>query len=79
MTNEPGRSDRPVVPKKFPNNAGQLAREEREGRGLAKGKLLRQNASRTPSRNEAAPARERVRQAPKKDKKLRFTALLDHL
>jgi len=79
MTNEPGKSDRPVVPKKSPNNAGQPATEGMEGRGLAKGNLPQQNASRTPSRNDALSALERVRQAAKEDKKLRFTALLHHI
>ena len=50
-----------------------------EGRGLAKGNLPQQNASRTPSRNDALRALERVRQAAKEDKKLRFTALLHHI
>jgi group II intron reverse transcriptase/maturase len=50
-----------------------------EGRGLAKGNLPQQNASRTPSRTDAPSALERVRQAAKGDKKLRFTALLHHI
>src|SRR3989442_1555904 len=50
-----------------------------EGRGLAKGNLPQQNASRTPSRNNAPSALERVRQAAKGDKQLRFTALLHHI
>jgi retron-type reverse transcriptase len=50
-----------------------------EGRGLAEGNRLQQNASRTPRRNDAPSALERVRQAAKKDKKLRFTALLHHI
>jgi RNA-directed DNA polymerase len=79
MTNGPGKSDRPTVPEKSPNNAGQLAAEGREGRGLAKGNLAQQNASRTPSREDALSALERVRQAAAKDKKLRFTALLHHI
>src|SRR5271157_2805197 len=79
MTNGPGKSDRPTVPEKFPNNAGQPAAEGMEGRGLAKGNLPQQNASRTPSRTNAPSALERVRQAAKKDKKLRFTALLHHI
>src|SRR6266852_5642615 len=79
MTNGPGKSDRPTVPGKFPNNAGQPATEGMEGRGLAKGNLPQQNASRTPSREDALSALERVRQAAKKDKKLRFTALLHHI
>jgi RNA-directed DNA polymerase len=84
MTNKPGKSDRPAVPGKSPNNAesapqGRAAAEGTEGRGLAKGNLLEQNASRTPSRTDAPSALERVRQAAKKDKKLRFTALLHHI
>ncbi len=79
MMNGPGKSDSPVVPEKSPNNTGQPAAEGREGRGLAKGNLLQQNASRTPSRGDAPSALERVRQAAGKDKKLRFTALLHHI
>ncbi len=79
MTNGPGKSDRPTVPEKSPNNAGQPATEGMEGRGLAKGNLPQQNASRTPSREDARSALERVRQAAAKDKKLRFTALLHHI
>src|SRR5258707_1034127 len=74
MTNGPGKADRPVVPEKSPNKAGQPVAEEMEGSGLAKGNLPQQNASRTPSRNDASSALERVRQAAGKDKKLRFTA-----
>src|SRR6267378_3977512 len=79
MTNGPGKSDRPTVPGKSPNNAGQPATEGMEGRGLAKGNLPQQNASRTPSREDALSALERVRQAAAKDKKLRFTGLLHHI
>src|ERR1700694_2123802 len=79
MTNGPGKSDRPTVPEKSPNNAGQSAAEGMEGRGLAKGNLPQQNASRTPSREDALSALERVRQAVKQDKKDRFTALPHHI
>jgi RNA-directed DNA polymerase len=79
MMKEPGKSDRPAVPAKSPNQAGQPVAEGMEGRGLAKGNLPQQNASRTPSRKDALSALERVRQAAKKDKKLRFTALLHHV
>src|SRR5881409_280852 len=79
MTNGPGKSDRPVVPEKSSNNAGQPAAEGMEGKGLAKGNLPQQNASRTPSRKDAPSELERVRQAAGKDKKLRFTALLHHI
>ena len=77
--NGPGQSDRPVVPAKSPNNAGATAAEEMEGRGLAKGNLSQQNAPRTPSRNGARSALERVREAAERDKKVRFTALLHHI
>jgi RNA-directed DNA polymerase len=79
MMNEHGKSDRPVVPAKSPNKAGQPAAEGREGSGLAKGNLQQQNASRTPSRTDAPSALERVRQAASKDKEVRFTALLHHI
>jgi RNA-directed DNA polymerase len=79
MMNELGKSDRPEVPGKSPNNARPLAAEGTEGRGLAKGNLSQQNASRTLSRADAPSALERARQAAKKDKKLRFTALLHHI
>src|SRR6202158_2423965 len=79
MMNGPGKSDRPVVPEKSPNKAGQPVAEGTEGRGLAKGNLPQQNASRTPSREDALSALERVRQAAAKDKKLRLKALLHHL
>src|SRR5579864_5752936 len=79
MTNESGKSDSPAVPAKSLNNAGHPAAEGMEGRGLAKGNLPQQNASRTPSRTDALNALERVRQAAKKDRQLRFTALLHHI
>ena len=87
MTNGLGKSDRPTVPEKSPNNAGKAvhyvqakpAAEGVEGRGLAKGNLPQQNASRIQSRSDAPSALERVRQAAAKDKKLRFTALLHHI
>jgi len=79
MMDGPEKSDRPTVPRKSPNNPGQPGAEGMEGSGLAKGNLPQQNASRTPSREDARSALERVRQAAKKDKQLRFTALLHHI
>jgi group II intron reverse transcriptase/maturase len=64
---------------KSPNNAGQPVAEEMEGRGLAKGILRQQNASRTQCRKGAPSALERVRQAARRDRKMRFTALLHHI
>jgi RNA-directed DNA polymerase len=79
MMKGPGKSDRPVVPEKSPNKAGPPVAEGTEGRGLAKGNQPQQNASRTPSREDALSALERVRQAARNDSKLRFTALLHHI
>ena len=79
MTNGPGKSDRPRVPEKSPNNAGQPTTEGTEGRGLAKGNLRQQNASRTPSRTDALSVLERVRQVAKQDTQMRFTAFLHHI
>jgi RNA-directed DNA polymerase len=79
MMNEHGKSDRPAVPAKSPNKAGQPAAEGMEGSGLTKGNLPQQNASRTPSRTDAPSGLERVRQAASKDKEMRFTALLHHI
>jgi hypothetical protein len=79
MTNEQGKSDRPVVPVKSSNKAGQPAAEGMEGRGLTKGNPQQQNASRTQSRTDAPSALERIRQAANKDKEMRFTALFHHI
>jgi RNA-directed DNA polymerase len=79
MTYEPGKSDSPAVPGKSPNNARASAAEEMEGSGLAKGNLLERNASWTLCQTNAPSVLERVRQAAKQDKQLRFTALLHHI
>src|ERR1035437_7260810 len=79
MMNERGKSDRPVVPVKLLNKAGQPAAEGMEGSGLTKGNLQQQNASRTQSRSNATSALERIRQAASKDKEMRLTALFHHI
>ncbi len=50
-----------------------------EGRGPAKGNTDEQNAPRTQRRISAPSALDRVRQAARKDRKRRFTALLHHV
>ena len=77
--NEHGKSDGPVVPMKSPNNVGQPAAEEAEGRGPVKGNPRQQNAPRTQSRQGAHSALERVRLAAARDRKMRFTTLLHHI
>jgi group II intron reverse transcriptase/maturase len=79
MMNGYGKSDSSVVPEKSPNKARQRAAEEMEERGLAKGNPPESNAPRTQSRTGAPSALERVRQAARKDKKQRFTALFHHV
>src|SRR5256885_16576347 len=78
--------DRPVVVAKPGSKAGELATvanepvaEQVERRGLAKGKPPRQNANRALDREVVQSALGRIRQAAVKDKKARFTSLLNHI
>ena len=74
-----GQSDRPIVPTKFPNKAGEPAAEGAEGRGLAKGNPSQQNARRAQDRDGARSALGRVREVAERDKTVRFTTLLHHV
>lgn len=77
--NEHDESDSSVVPKKQANKAARAAAEPVEGRELAKGNPQEQHASRTQRRIDAPSALERIREAARRDKRLRFTALLHHV
>jgi len=77
--NGQGQSDRPMVPAKFPNNAGRPAAEGMEGRGLAEGNPSQQNVPRAQNRAGARSALERVREVAERDKTVRFTTLLHHV
>jgi len=79
MTHRGGKSDSPIVPVKPPNKAVGTVAEVVEGRGLAKGNLPERNAPRTLSRTGVSSALGRVRQAARRDRKQRFTALLHHV
>ena len=79
MMNGRGKSDSSVVPEKPPNKARATAAEAVEGRGLAKGNSPERNAFRTQSRGDAPSALERVREAARRDRQQRFTALLHHV
>src|SRR6266699_4261670 len=74
-----GKSDRPVVPARVPNNAGRPVAEALEGRGLAKGNA---DGPTRPGRS-AGPGvpsgLDRVREVARRDKDARFTALLHHV
>jgi RNA-directed DNA polymerase len=74
-----GKSDRPIVPTKPPNEAEPEAKEAVEGRGLAKGKTPERNMFRTQSRKGMSSALERIRQAARRDRRQQFTALLHHV
>src|SRR5437867_2194111 len=79
MMNGRGKSDRPIQPTKPPNKAEGPAAEAVEGRGLAEGNSLERNALRTQRRGSAISALERVRQAARRHRQQRFTALLHHV
>ncbi len=74
-----GKSDGPVVPAKPPNNATLVAAEVVEGRGPAEGNAV--SETRPGRRAGAGVSSElgRVRQVARKDKDVRFTALLHHV
>ena len=76
MMNEREKSDGVVVPEKPSNNAERSAAEAVEGRTPAKGNPHERNALRTQRRDSAQNGLARVREAAKKDRKQRFTALL---
>lgn len=79
MINGHGKSDSSVVPANSPNKAEGPAAEATERRELAKGNSPECNALRTQGRDSAPSALERIRQAARKDRKQRFTALLHHI
>jgi group II intron reverse transcriptase/maturase len=79
MMDGQGKSDRPAVPTKPPNKASTPAAEGVEGRGLAKGTTDEQNMPRTQRRISVPSALDRVRQAARRDKEAKFTALLHHV
>jgi RNA-directed DNA polymerase len=79
MTNGRGKSDSSTVPTSSLNKAEGPAAEAREGRELAKGNSPERNALRMQGRESTPSALERVRQAARRDKKQRFTALLHHI
>lgn len=73
------KSDTPIVPEKLPNKGDDPA-EVVEGRGVAKGNVNKNPASRTQSRNSCASmGLEGVRVVARRDKTVRFTALLHHI
>jgi RNA-directed DNA polymerase len=75
-----GKSDGRVVPKKPPNRVGaDPTTEVVEGRRSTGGNTTQAAASRTQSRLDALAARDRVREAARRDRRARFTALRHHV
>lgn len=72
-----GKSDSPVLPAKSPNKAS--AAEAVEGRGLAEGNTDRPTRPGRRAGSDVPSGLDRVREAARKDKKARFTALLHHV
>jgi len=79
MMDEREKSDRPTVPAKSLNKAGQPAAEEMEESGLAKRNLHQSNTLRMQGRASVSNRLELVRQAAQRDKRMKFTALLHHV
>jgi len=74
-----GESYSGIVPAKQPNQSGPPPAEAVEGRPLTKENRRQSNPSQTPSWASGPSGLERVRQAARKDGKLKFTALLHHV
>ena len=74
-----GESHSGVVPTKQPNKSGRPPAEAVEGRSLTKENMDQPNQYRTRSRASWSSGLVRVREAAKKDRKIRFTALLHHV
>lgn len=79
MTHDRGKSDRPIVPRKPTNKAGQPAAEPVEGRGLTKGNPDSETGPGHRAGTGLPSELERVRQVAKTNKKARFTALFHHI
>jgi RNA-directed DNA polymerase len=79
MMDDHGQSDSLVVPMNSRNNAAEPAADAREGSGLAKGNSHGGHDGRTQRRDTASDGLARVREAAKRNRKQRFTALLHHV
>jgi RNA-directed DNA polymerase len=79
FTNGSGESYCDVLPTKQPNKSDSSPAEVVEGRSQTKENTRQPNLGRTPSRESRPSGLERVREAARKDGKLKFTALLHHV
>ena len=67
------------TPAKQPNKSGRPPAEAVEGRTLTKENMDQHNLYRTQRRGSGSSELDRVREAARRDRKLRFTALLHHV
>ena len=74
-----GKSDRPIVPAKAPNKEDRHSAEGLEGSGPIEENDAELHTGRTQRRKAVSQGLDGVRQAAKKDQRLRFTALLHHI
>ena len=79
MMHDRGKSDGPVVPAKPSNNAQGGAAEAVEGRGSPKGNAASETRSGLGAGQGVPSELDRVRRVARKDKDVRFTALLHHV
>ena len=77
--NERRKSDGRVVPKKLPNNPGRPGAEAVEGRRPAKGNAASETRPGRSAGLGVSSDLDRVRQVARRDKDVRFTALLHHV
>src|SRR5436190_21504599 len=77
--NDHEKSHTVVVPAKPRNKEAEATADGVEGRTVLKGNLTKGNMYRTQSRESMTTALGRVREAAKRDRTMRFTALLHHV
>src|ERR1700736_511268 len=74
-----GKSDGPVVPSKLPNKPGRPGAEVVEGSGLPEGNTAGETRPGRSAGQGGSSELERVRRVARKDREVRFTALLHHV
>ena len=74
-----GKSDRPVLPAKRPNKPGRPGAEAVEGRGLPEENTASETRPGLGAGQGVSSDLDRVRQVARKDRDVRFTALLHHV
>ncbi len=79
MMHDYGKSDRPVLPAKLPNNPVVAGAEVVEGRGLPEGNTAGETRPGLSAGLGVSSDLDRVRQVARKDRDVRFTALLHHV